>query len=101
MTWLAATPRSAGLQRDGSGILPSICLASPANCGGSFLVSGRMGVPPAGWRILRQLLHERSNGFDGTKDCSGKMPEPAGGTPTLPERRWLAANASRILSTIL
>ena len=43
---------------------------------GVMVLSGRVGVSPAGDRVSRARTW---------KDRFGKMPKPAGGTPTLPE----------------
>jgi len=47
------------------------------------IVSGRVGVPPAGLRVSRKRTFELLR--CARKDCSGETRKPAGGTPTLPE----------------
>jgi hypothetical protein len=50
-------------------------------CALSPILSGRVGVSPAGDRVSRSRTW---------KDCFGKMPKPAGETPTLPETYLIA-----------
>jgi hypothetical protein len=55
--------------------------------------SGRVGVPPAGAGVppARTSDPEKTAQVQSRpEDRSGRMPEPAGGTPTLPERRAYA-----------
>src|SRR5260221_13821456 len=47
--------------------------------------SGRVGVPPAGSRILREPSgRQHARDLSSTSGDSGETPESAGGTPTLP-----------------
>ncbi|MEA3210416.1 MAG: hypothetical protein QOE70_3473 [Chthoniobacter sp.] len=66
-------------------------------------VSGRVGVPPAGSGVPPERTSDAGNAAGvapGAKDRSGRMPEPAGGTPTLPEASSLVPLVSAVTQNI-